>query len=352
MAIYLYVAAVDSNKISAFSMDGSTGKLTPQADVPVSGGPSLLAISPDRNVIYVGHRNEPEISSYRIDYATGGLSQTGSVTPDDAPGFMATDRTGRHLMVSYYGTGHVGVHPTGDGGDIAGPPTEWLATEVGAHAIQTDRSNKFAFVPHIDRLMDDVLSPPKNLPGPNTIYQFRFDENTGRLTPNTPQQVDVGAGLGPRHYVFHPSLDVVYFSDEQGNSVTGYRLDTTTGTLSAFQTITTLPEGHTERNTTSQIQLTPSGNLLFVPNRGHNSIASFSVDPSTGQLTAAGRVPTESVPSAFGLDPAGQFVYAAGSASAKLASYRIDTATGGLTPMEIYPVGDRPMSVLATQGGN
>ena len=75
-------------------MDGGSGKLTLQADLPVSGGPSLLAISPDRNVLYVGHRNEPEISSYRIDYEIGGLSQTGSVTPDDAPGFIATDRTG------------------------------------------------------------------------------------------------------------------------------------------------------------------------------------------------------------------------------------------------------------------
>ena len=82
---------------------------------------------------------------------------------------------------------------------------------------------------------------------------------TGRLTPNTPLQLEMAGTLGPRHYCFHPSQDVVYFSDEQGCSVTGYRLDTAAGTLSAFQTISTLPEGYTERNTCSQIQLTPCG---------------------------------------------------------------------------------------------
>ena len=103
-------------------------------------------------------------------------------------------------MVSCYGRGHVGVYPTGYRGAIYEPPTEWLTIEVGAHAIQTDLSNKFAFVPHVDRPMDDDLEPPKNLPGPNVIYPFRFDEDTGRLTANSPLKVDVATGLGPRHY--------------------------------------------------------------------------------------------------------------------------------------------------------
>jgi 6-phosphogluconolactonase len=182
------------------------------------------------------------------------------------------------------------------------------------------------------------------------IYQFRFDENTGRLTPNTPLQLEMGGHLGPRHYCFHPRQDVVYFSDEQGCSVTGYRLDTSAGTLSAFQTLSTLPDGYTERNTCSQIQLTPSGNFLYVANRGHNSIAAFSV-AADGRLRAVGRVQTEAVPSAFSLDPEGKFVYAAGSATGRLASYRIHEATGELTPLETYPVGQRPMWVLTTRLG-
>jgi 6-phosphogluconolactonase len=103
----------------------------------------------------------------------------------------------------------------------------------------------------------------------------------------------------------------------EGSSVTSYRLDPATGTLSALQTITTLPDGYTARNTCSQIHLASSGQFLYVANRGHNSIAGFAVD-ATGRLTAIGHASTEPVPSAFGLDPAGHFVFAAGSESGRL----------------------------------
>jgi 6-phosphogluconolactonase len=98
--------------------------------------------------------------------------------------------------------------------------------------------------------------------------------------------------------------------------------------------------------------MTPSGNFLHVPNRGHNSIAGFSVDPSNGQLTAVGQVSTEAVPSAFTLDPQGKFVFAAGSSTGRLASYQINADTGELTPLETYEVGQRPMGVLTASLGD
>ena len=348
----MYVCLQDDDKIVAFTMNAETGRLTPKAEVPVSGGPSLLAISPDRNVLYVGHRVVPEISSFRIDPDTGGLMRHGTVSPESAPTFLSTDRTGRYLLSAYYQAGRVAVHPLGDDGALGDPPIDWLETATGAHAIQTDPSNRFAFVPHIARLNDNVLEPVREAYGPNVIFQFRFDETTGHLTPNSPLRVEPEERLGPRHYCFHPTQNIAYFSNEQGCSVTAYRLDPATGILSALQTITTLPGGYTERNTCSQIQITPSGKFLYVPNRGHNSIAGFAVDAATGRLTAIGHVSTEAVPSAFSLDPEGKFVFAAGSASGRLASYRINSETGELTSLETYAVGQRPMWVLVTRLGD
>ncbi len=351
MPNYMYVALVDDAKISVLTMDAGSGKLTPKAEVPVSGGPSAFAISPDKNVLYVGHRDVSEISSWRIDHNTGGLTKNGTVSPDGAAGYLSTDRKGKYLLSSYYQAGHAAVHPIGNDGALGGSPIEWLATDIGAHAIQTDRSNRFAFVPHIARLRDNVMGPLSEENGPNVIYQFRFDENTGHLTPNSPPRLELEERLGPRHLCFHPTQGIVYFSDEQGCSVTGYRVDTSTGTLSAFQTITTLPEGHTGRNTCSMIQISSSGKFLYVPNRGHNSIAAFSVDAS-GRLTSVGHVSTEVVPSAFSLDPEAKFLFAAGSESGRLASYRINGDTGALTPLETYSVGQRPMGVLITSLGD
>jgi 6-phosphogluconolactonase len=347
----LYVCLQDEDKIVAFAIDPASGRLTRQAETAAPGGPSVLAISADRQVLYVGQRTQPALSSYRIEPGAGGLMQLGTAPQAHAPTFLAPDRTGKYMLIAYYQGGYAAVHPIGADGAV-GAAVDHHDTANGAHAIATDPSNRYAFVPHIARLNDNVLEPPKDNPGPNMILQFRFDARTGRLTPNSPFRVEPAERLGPRHYCFHPTQDLVYFSNEQGCSVTGYRLDRETGTLSAVQTITTLPDGYTARNTCSQIHLTASGQFLYVANRGHNSIAGFAVDAVTGHLTGIGHVSTEAVPSAFSLDPAGNFVFAAGTASGRLASYRISGETGALTPLAIYAVGQRPAAVLATRLGD
>src|SRR4029450_8567124 len=125
-----------------------TGQLTPTGEVPVSGGPSPLTMSPDRKVLYVGHRTVPAISSFRIDPDTGGLTQSGTVSPEAAPTFLSTDRTGRFVLSAYYQGAHAAVHPLGDDGSVGGPPIEWLETATGAHAMQTDPSNVCLCAPH------------------------------------------------------------------------------------------------------------------------------------------------------------------------------------------------------------
>jgi 6-phosphogluconolactonase len=204
--------------------------------------------------------------------------------------------------------------------------------------MQTDSTNSYAFVPHIAGN------------GPNSIFQFRFDDTTGRLTPNSPFKVEPEEFLGPRHFCFHPTLDVLYFSNEQDCSVTGYRLDTDSGTLSAFQTISTLPpEGYAERNTCSQIQVSASGRFLYAPNRGHDSIACFLVDSSTGQLTSNGIVASEPRPNALCLGLQDKFLFSAGQDSGRMASFNINPDSGKLTPLETYPLGNGPCWVSITE---
>ena len=127
--------------------------------------------------------------------------------------------------------------------------------------------------------------------------------------------------------------------------MTAYNLDTSTGTLTAFQTLSTLPDDYQGRNSCAQIQISPNGRFLYAPNRGHNTIACFAVDASSGHLTSIGRVPTEAVPRAFSIDPDGSFLFAAGLETGRLASYRIDGESGELKPLEVYDVGKGPMWV-------
>jgi 6-phosphogluconolactonase len=330
----VYVSLQGDDKLARFIMDPTTGTLTPQGEVAVAGGPAPLAVDPQRRFLYVGRRGVCVISSFRIDPRTGDLSLIGEVSLESDPCYLATDRTGRFLFSAYYEAGKAAVHPISADGVASGPPVEWRDTARGAHSMQTDPSNRFAFVPHIAGN------------GPNAIFLFRFDAHTGRLTPNSPDRVTPERPDGPRHFCFHPSKDLLYFSNEQGCSVTTYALNTATGLLTPLQTVPTLPEGYTGRNTCSKIQITPSGKFLYAPNRGHNSLACFAVDATTGYLTPRGHMLTEPVPRAFSLDPTGTFLYAAGLESGRLAAYRIDDATGLLQPLEVYPVGTRPMWVM------
>ncbi len=332
MQNYLYVSISGEDKIAIFLLNPETGELESKGIVHIPGGPAPLAVDPGRKFLYAGLRSSYQIASFLIDQNTGNLSLLGTVLLDDDPCFLTTDRKGRFLLSTYYSAGIVAVHRLRKDGMVAIPPIEWLSTDENAHSIQTDPSNTFAFVPHT---------------GPNLIFQCLFNENTGHLAPNSIPTVHPEAAVGPRHFCFHPSRDIIYFVNEQGSSVTAYNFDPKTGTISAFQTVSTLPENYTEGNTCAQIQITPSGRFLYVSNRGHDSIACFSIEASTGKLTSSGQVPTEAIPRAFALDPEGNFLFAAGLESGKLASYRINAQTGKLTSLEIYPVGKQPMWVLA-----
>jgi 6-phosphogluconolactonase len=338
LSLVMYVTISEEDRISVFSLDPETGALEQRGDVAVGGTPAPLAVSPDRRTLYVARRGDLEISSYRIDQATGDLSPIGTVSLESDPCYIATDRKGKYLLSAYYGAGRTTVHPIGRDGAAGGPAIESIDTAPGAHSIQTDRSNRYAFLPHI-----------AGGTGPNEIRQFKFDEATGRLTPNSPAKVTPEAEAGPRHFCFHPTKDVLYFSNEQGCSVTGYNLDPAAGTLSPFQTVSTLPDGYEGRNSCAQIQITPSGKFLYAPNRGHNSIACFAIDDSSARLEPIGRVPTEPVPRAIGIDPAGSFFFAAGLESGNLASYRIDGGTGELQHLATRPVGKAPMWVLTIE---
>ena len=335
MPDFLYVAAQGDDQIVRFALDPKTGDLEALAPVKVAGGPAPMVVDPSQRVVHVARRGAKIISSFRIDPRTGDLASIGEVPLPTDPCYLGIDRKGRFLLSAYYEGSGVAIHPIGANGAVSDPPVERRETARGAHCFQTDPTNRFAFVPHIAGK------------GPNEIWQFRFDENTGRLTPNSPAKVSPPDPVGPRHYCFHPAKDVVYFSNEQGCSVTAYAFDRTRGTLSAMQTVSTLPSGWSGQNSCAQIRILPSGRFLYAPNRGHNSIASFAVDAATGQLTPTGHAAAEPIPREFNFDPDGKFLYSAGLESGKMIGFRIDPDDGTLAPMKKYTVGARPMWVLS-----
>ena len=329
MNYHAYITVSSEDRILKYRMNPDTGDLHFEYSIPAGGGPGPLAVDPGRETLYLSRRGAREISAYSLDAGTGGVSLLGSVSVDADACYLSTDRKGRFLLAASYGGGMAYVHAIRDDGTLSDSPVHSTSTLPKAHFILTDPSNRLAFLPHVGES--------------NTIIGFRFDEKTGTLreVSRTSHEPDVG----PRHLAFHPGLNVVYASNEQGSSVTAYSLDTLSGVLEPVQTLSTLPDGFSGENTCAQIHMHPSGRFLYVSNRGHDSIACFAVD-GTGRLTGIGIQRTEPVPRAFGIDPTGAFLFAGGQESGKLASYRIDEHNGRLCPLSTYNVGKQSMWVL------
>ncbi len=342
MAYYLYISIQEEDRIAIFTMTPKTGKLKHQGDMELKGRPAPMAMDPDRNYLFAGRRKADDygLSSFKIDHKSGGLTPNGSIPLQGDPVHISTDKTGKFLLSAYYYQKTAAVHSIGDDGTLTDPPVVWRETDFGAHYIQTDPANRYAFVPHIAE---------GSLTGANAIFQFRFNAETGSLTPLSPTRTNPRELDGPRHICFHPGKDIVYSSNEQGNSVTVYTYDSDKGNLYPIQTVSTLPNGYEGKNSCSQIQITPDGKYLYAPNRGHNSIACFKVNPDNGQIAAIAHASTEAVPRAFCIDPQGSFLYAAGLETGKMASYRINQDSGELEPMEVYDVGKGPMWILITE---
>jgi len=338
-----YVSVRRDNRIAIFTMDPASGKVAWQPPVSVEGGPDPMVLDPRRRFLYVACRDRRQLSSYRVDPSTGGLSHIDTVPLAGEAVQISVDRTGRYVLSAFFYESKVGVHAVDDEGRIAATPIEWRTTAYGCHGIEVDPSNRYVFVPHVARSG-----------GPNAVAQFRFDERTGRLTPNTPAYLALKDNEGPRHLLVHPTLSMAYSSDEQGCSATAYRLERDTGTLTKMQSISTVPSGETVRGpvSCSELLIHPNGRLLFVVTRVHDSIASFAIDQATGRLSEADRVPTEPGVRPLCLDPDGRFLVAAGSdgPAGRLVTYEVDAQTGRMVLLDRYPVGDGPMWILMTRG--
>ncbi len=349
MALQMYVSLQGDNRIVRYLMDPESGSLEPNGSVEIPGGPAPLTFNPSNTVMYVGRRDSLQLSSYAIDQTNGDLTHTGDVALGGEPCYLSTDHTGRYVLSAYYQAGHCAVHPIDASGAVGGAASEWLETGSGAHCFMTDPSNRYAYLPHIANGSGGLARlPAGRQEGLNTVYQYRFDAATGQLTPNDPLSISPDDLDGPRHYRFHPSKDLMYMSNEQGGSVTVYGLDSAKGTLTARQTISTLPADYTGKKLCSQIQMHPAGTHLYVGNRGHDSIASFAIDGTTGMLSATGWTQVGPVPRAFSLDPAGNFLYVTSLEAGNMISFQVDQRSGALTRLETYDLGSLPMWVLIT----
>ncbi len=323
----VFISSSGDQRLDHYDLDLESGKLSKREEIPLVGEPGPLWMSRDKKYLYVTLRSTKSIAAFRFDAITGAITLIrNSVTGTEAE-YISTDYSGRWMLTASYNEGRVATFPISDDGSVGEKAASITKTAGCAHAILPDPSNRFILVPHTCA---------------NAVYQFRFDAKTGILTANDPPRVKPEDWLGPRHLVFHPTLDIVYFDDESASSVTAYHYDQATGTVKPFQTVSTVPEEFPGFAMCADIEITRDGRFIYVSNREPANIAAFSVDPKSGKIESIGRFKTGKWPRSFNLSPDNRWVIAAGMRSHDLTTYKRDTKTGKLTKLDVYPTGKTP----------
>ncbi len=314
--------------------NADTGELTPAGGAE-SENPSFLALHPSGHFLYavneIGEYNGARagaISAFAINAETAELALINrQSTKGPAPCHLNIDATGRYAVVANYGGGSTCLLPIREDGAL-GEASDFVQHEGSsvnpqrqqgphAHSANISPDNKYVYV--ADLGLDEVL-----------IYQLDLDN--GKLIANDPPSISVARGQGPRHFAFHPSGQYAYLINEIGNTINAYTCDAETGALTARQSISTLPEDFSGTSHTADIHISSDGKFAYGSNRGHDSVAIFSIDKLTGTLALVDIHPTGGqTPRNIALSPDGNYLLAENQASGTIVSFAIHRQTGKLT---------------------
>jgi 6-phosphogluconolactonase len=323
-----------SEGIYIFRLDQKSGAMEPRGVAKGVSNPSFLALAPSGRFIYAAcevaefaGEKSGAIAAFAIDEKTGALALINQQpSGGGGPCHLVVDRAGRNVLVANYGGGSVSVLRIEEDGRL-GRASAFVQHEGSsvnpqrqarphAHSINLDAANRFAFA--ADLGLDKVL-----------IYRFAAERGT--LEAAEQPFAALAPGSGPRHFAFHPAGRHAYVINEMASTVTAFTYDAPRGALAELQTLSTLPEGFSGRNSTAEVQVAPSGKFLYGSNRGHDSIAVFAIDLEKGTLAPVEHKPTGGkTPRNFGIDPTGTFLLAANQGSDSIVVFRIDGATGRL----------------------
>jgi len=315
----------ESKGIYLAQFDDSTGVLSQLRLAATYKDPGFLCLHPQKKLLYsIGARADGAgtLATFSIE-KNHMLTFVGDVlSGGKGPCHLAIDSSARMIAVANYGSGSTASFLLDKKG-IPSEPVTLLQHEgksvhpqrqTGPHAHGVYFSGQSLYVPDLG--LDQTL-----------IY--RFDPATAVLSAAQPPFFRSTAGDGPRHLAIHPQQPWIYVVNELTNTVTHFLREGETHT--AQQSITTLPTDFTGVNTTAEIEIHPNGRFLYASNRGHHSIAAFSIDQKTGALSELGALVTDvKTPRHFAIAPGGAFLLVAGQDSDNVQVLAIDPQSGKL----------------------
>jgi 6-phosphogluconolactonase len=264
-----YTTRLEGQGLATLSLNGD--KIVTVALHPELADPLFAALSKDNNRLYVIGTNPDGEAVCALYDATGPALRymnAGKLgTPDCCHVELSPDE--RFAYAACYATGCVSVVPlnknnVGDaiqviqltGGSMVNP-----ARQDKAHAHQ------ITIVPCHESMVNVVDL------GSDTIITYDRNAQTGFLTETT--RLVTIPGSGPRHVDYTPDGRYAFLAYELGNLISVLKLEGNQWKIT--QTLSTLPEDYNEETYCGAVRYDNETHTVYVTNRGHNSIAVFTI---------------------------------------------------------------------------
>ena len=303
------------------------GKLTKIGLMTRSENPSFLTYDKSRQYLLVVNEVSNEagvgyVSSFKV--TADSLMFINQKSSGGAHPCHITANEEGHIVVANYSGGNMGLLKLNDDGSLS----ELL--DVQQHEGSGSHPRQEGPHAHSGWFARDGSVIAVDL-GTNQLWFSKIDRDSMKFKASEPQTLDMENEAGPRHLAFHPAQDWMYVVNELTSSVSLVEKDKISGSYSIEQTISTLPEDYDKPNTCADIHISSDGRYIYASNRGHNSIAIFSVD-ETGRMSSIGHQSTQGeTPRNFTLSPDEKFVLIANQTSNNIVSFTRDGDSGLLS---------------------
>jgi 6-phosphogluconolactonase len=315
----------ESKGIYTFELDAKPEKILNVKPVSELDNPTYVTISKDNRYLYsVIKKGEwGGAAAFSINSDTGELEQLNEkLAPGSAPCHISVSQDNHFVVTANYHKGTVESYGTQTDGALkpvisviehhGSGPNEARQEKPHVHFAGFTPDEKYVVA--VDLGIDKIMT---------------YALNNGELTEVN--HLSLKPGSGPRHLVFHPNGRIAYIMTELSSEVIVLDYDAVEGVFSIKQTISTLPANFSEHNDGSAIHISSDGRFIYAGNRGHNSIAVFSVDQESGGLTFVEHTATEGKwPRDFMLDPSEQFLVVSNQHTGNLVLFSRDVNTGKL----------------------
>ncbi len=326
-----------SEGIYRCSLDDDTGRLGPREVAAQAPNPSFLRVNTERRVLYAVHEVSNAARTSGGSVATYDIGDDGGLTllarqPTDgaSPCYLATDDPACVAMATNYDSGSVAMFRIRPDATV-GPPSD-LVQHNGSGPDPVRQTKPHPHSAHVTPDGQYVLVVDLGL---DRIVTYAIDRERAAFSAYPLAHAAAPAASGPRHACFHPDGRHFYVVNEMGSSVTVYAYRGLDGSLQPKHTYATVPASWHGDNRGGDLQLSKDGRMLYVSNRGHDSIAMFDVIEDGGALRPGGHVASEGRgPRQFTLTPSGRHMVVANRESDWVSVLAVEGRSGGVAPTD------------------